>query len=228
MRSLRYQIPQSLHGKTSSAERKGHESLACRAGEPRHSPGHAGCTMCMCVCVCPPPHALHPRGLTVHHGGGQDGGHAGLLRQQLNIRVQCGRVRRLARLRFHRLVVGDGRRLCHHEGTHGLVLPQGTRRPAPQGFIWRWRAGGDTAVSAVTPLPLDPHRAAASLVLCPAVPPFLPSSPFSPGSTQGLLLARAEPQPAWRWRCLPVPERCLAQPCLPRGLPLQCLHPCSQ
>lgn len=74
-------------------------------------------------------------GLTVDHGGGQDGGHAGLLWQQLDVRVQRGRVRRLAGLRFHRVVVGDGRRLRHHEGAHGLVLPQGARRPAPQSFI---------------------------------------------------------------------------------------------
>lgn len=104
----------------------------------------AGSRCRMSLPVCPSlrvPPCVFPA-LTVDHGGGQDGGHAGLLWQQLDVRVQRRRVQGLAGLRFHP-VVGDSRRLCHHEGAQGLVLPQRTRCPAPQRFVW----DGGTAVS---------------------------------------------------------------------------------
>lgn len=73
--SLRYQMPQSLHGKMSSGGR-GHKHV--QPDVRRH---------------------LRPKWppsiLTVDHGGRQDGRHAGLLRQQLDVGVQRRRVERL-------------------------------------------------------------------------------------------------------------------------------------
>lgn len=85
-----------------------------------------------CGAACPSPRVP---ALTVDHSSGQDGGHAGLLWQQLDVRVQRRRVRGLAGLRFHP-VVGDSWWLRHHKGAQGLVLPQRARRAAPQGFVW--------------------------------------------------------------------------------------------
>lgn len=83
-----------------------------------------------CACDCPPPSGVRARTLTVDDGGGQDGRHGGLLRQELDAVQQPCRVHALAQRHVvHRL---QPRVKVHRERHQLLALHHVFGGGAPQ------------------------------------------------------------------------------------------------